>query len=122
MKLLISAAAGAALFLLSTAAMADVSGLYGNTVVATFPDGKVIKVQLKADGAFSETLPDGSAASGTYTDDANGVCFTQTAPPPPADAKPTCAPDLAGKKAGDAWDAPGPQSGTTLKISVVAGQ
>lgn len=123
MKMFVSAAAGAALFLVSTAALADVSGLVGNTIVGTFPDGKTIKVHLKADGAFDNVMPDGSAAAGTYTDDAKGVCFVQTTPPPPAEmAGPNCQATLSGKKVGDAWEVPGPASGTVVKVTVVNGQ
>src|SRR3954470_11524809 len=117
MKLLVSVAAGAALFLVSTAALADVSGLVGNTVVGTFPDGKTIKVHIKAGGAFDNVMPDGSAASGTFTDDAKGVCFTQTTPPPPAGMEaPNCVATLSGKKLGDNWEVPGPASGTVVKV------
>lgn len=122
-RLLVATAAGAALFLASTAAMADVSGLVGNTVVGTFPDGKTMKVHVKADGSFSNVMPDGSAVSGTYTDDAKGVCFTQTTPPPEAGmAGPNCVATLSGKKVGDAWEVPGPASGTVVKVTVVPGQ
>ena len=122
MKLLIPAAAGAALLLVASAAMADVSGLVGNTVVGTFPDGNTVKVHMKADGTFDQTMG-GQAASGTYAiDPAKGVCMTQTTPAPPADAQPMCVPSLDGKKVGDSWDLPGPKEGTTVKVTVVAGQ
>lgn len=99
-------------------AAADVSGLLGATVVGTFGDGRQVKVRLHADGTFNEVLPDGSPASGTWTDGVDGVCFTETSPPPPAGTKPDCLPSLSGKKVGDIWDLPGPHP---FKMAVVAG-
>jgi hypothetical protein len=100
------------------AAMADVSGLYGNVILARFPGGQQVKVRLHRDGTFEETLPDGSKATGTFTEDARGVCFTELAPPPPAGTAPECVAVLSGAKLGDAWDMTEPHP---YKLSIVAG-
>lgn len=101
---------------LAGAATAEVSGLYGNVILAQFPDGRQVKVRIHRDGTFEETLPDGAKATGTFTDDARGVCFTEVTPPPPAGTAPECVPQLSGAKLGDAWDMTEPHP---YKLSIV---
>ncbi len=107
---------------LGGAAWADMSGLVGNTVVANTPNG-AIKIQLHADGSYQTVLPNGSGASGTWSEDANGgLCYKQTNPAPPADRpNPFCAPGMSGKKVGDSWSQQGP-GGNAMTVSVTAGQ
>lgn len=115
--LLLAAAAASAL---AGAAYADVSGLVGNTVLLTTPNGGQIKVQLHSDGTYVTTTPQGSV-KGAWKFDAGQLCYTQTDPAPPAGRpNPFCAPGMDGKKVGDTWSQQGP--GGEMKGSVVAGQ
>ncbi len=106
---------------LGGAALADMSGLVGNTIEITTPNG-VIKVQLHADMTYQTTLPNGSTIKGTWADQGGQLCYTQTDPPPQAGApSPFCAPGMDGKKVGDSWTMSGP-NGASMTQQVVAGQ
>jgi hypothetical protein len=114
---LLAAAAAAASF---GVAHADMSGLVGNTVnVGAAPNA--VKVQLRADGAYQVTTPQG-AVKGTWKADGAKLCYTQTDPAPQAGApNPFCVDGMDGKKVGDTWTQPG-QGGATMNFSVTAGQ
>lgn len=74
-------------------AIADTwSGAYGNTIVSTYTDGRVVKVYVNADHSYSIKLPDGKTLKGTWKDGKGGSCFYQKDPPPAANQKPACFP------------------------------
>lgn len=102
---LAAAAAGIAIF--TSASAGDMSGLYGNTIECRYPDGKVTKVWVEAGGKYSIQRPDGSQASGAWTDDGANVCYKDTNPPPPADMKAVCSSSQL-RKVGDTWDVADP--------------
>ena len=106
---------------LAGTAMADpMAGAYGNTVTITYPNGVAAKMMIDADGAYTTVGPDGSKAKGTWKAADGQTCFTQIDPAPPAGMAANCSPTVE-HKAGDSWDAPGP-NGSTLKIAIVAGR
>ena len=114
---------GAAVLALSAgAALADnLAGYYGNTVVQTLPDGKVIKSKVNKDGTYSSVQPDGSTTKGTWAwKDGNTACFTQTDPAPAAGQGPVCYP-IDAHKVGDNWSAKAPDGKSEIKYSLVAG-
>ncbi len=87
-------AAGAAFICASIAAvpaLADTwSGAYGNTIVSTYTDGRVVKVFVEADHTYSVVLPNGTTLKGTWADADGRSCFSVTDPPPAPGAAPTC--------------------------------
>ena len=111
-------AAGALAF--AGSALADMSGMVGNTIQITTPNG-VVKIMLHSDGTYQTSLPDGSGSKGTWSEQDGALCYTQTDPAPPADRpNPFCAPGMSGKKVGDSWTQQGP--GGSVTGSVVSGQ
>lgn len=105
---------------LASSALADTwTGAYGNTIVSTYSDGRVVKVYVEADHSYAITLPDGSKLTGTWADGADGSCFTVTNPPQPAGAKPTCF-ALKEYKVGDTFE--GSDSTGSFKGVVQAGR
>jgi hypothetical protein len=83
-------AATAAVFLAASGAAAgDMSGLYGNTIVCTAPNGAATKVHVQAGGKYTVER-DGKTIQGTWIDTGNQVCYTEVNPAPPADTKPIC--------------------------------
>lgn len=66
---------------------------YGNTVVSTYADGRVVKVYVNADHTYSLLLPDGKTTiKGTWADADGQSCFTATDPAPKPGDKPVCFP------------------------------
>jgi len=114
----LAAAAGAAL---SSGARADdiMAGMYGNTVVAKYSDGRVTKVYIKPGGAYT-VVRNGQTINGTWTDDTKQTCYTETDPAPPAGTKPICVPSMA-HKVGDTWQVTDADGKTSTAV-VVAGQ
>lgn len=85
--------------LAATPALADTwSGVYGNTIDATYTDGRTAKVYVEADHTYSIKLPDGTVLKGTWADSGGQSCFTLTGPDP----KPVCFP-LKEYKVGDTF-------------------
>ena len=105
---------------IASSAFADTwSGAYGNTIVSTYSDGRVVKVYVEPDHSYSLTLPNGDRLNGTWADGSDGSCFTVTNPPPAPGAKPTCFP-LKDYKVGDTFE--GADSSGSFKGVVQAGR
>ena len=116
----IGVAAGIASFgLVLSASAADMSGVFGNTVKISGPQGEVT-MYIDADGSFSQRLPNGVTIKGTWADGGGQLCFTATDPTPPAGTKPNCVPS-AEHKAGDTWSVTD-TSGATSTVTIVAGR
>ncbi len=107
--------AAAATVLAGSAAMADMSGMTGNTVVCTYPDGKATHVYPEAGGGYSVVTPDGKSVKGTWADDGTNVCYTQTDPPFGPGEKPVCN-SSAPKKVGDSWSVTDPRGGVCTAV------
>ena len=101
-----------------SAAADNMAGLYGNTVVCTYPSGKVTKVYAEQGGAFT-VVRDGKTITGTWIDDGTNVCYTETNPAPPPGTKNVC---VVSKpwKTGDGWQATDP-TGATCNAVLMAG-
>jgi hypothetical protein len=110
----------AAATLICTTASADMTGIIGNTIACTYPDGKVTKVWVEAGGKYSIQRPDGTTARGTWTDSGTEVCYTDTDPAPPPNFKPVCSPSTP-RKVGDTWPVTDPMGGQCT-AAVVAGK
>jgi hypothetical protein len=110
----------AALLVCGTASAGDMTGLFGNTIECRYPDGKVTKVWVEAGGKYSIQRPDGSRASGNWTDSGSEVCYNDTDPAPPAGAKPVCSPSTA-RKVGETWAVTDPFGGQCT-ATLVAGK
>ena len=95
------------------------SGAYGNTIVSTYTDGRVVKVYVEPDHTYSIALPNGSMLKGTWADGADASCFTATDPAPAPGAKPVCFP-LKEYKLGDSFD--GADSSGSFKGVIQAGR
>lgn len=106
----------------SGVAFADnLAGYYGNTVVVTAPDGKVMKTKVNANKTYTTTNPDGSTSTGTWAWKAEPeACFTQVTPPPAADYKPFCV-KVDAHKAGDKWETKSEDGKSVTKYELVAG-
>ena len=117
---LIAAACGLAALGLTTSANAGdiMAGMYGNTIVVSYPGGKVTKVYVKPGGAYT-VIRDGMTINGTWADDGKQTCYTETDPAPSAGTKPVCVPTAA-HKVGDTWTVKDAQGGTGNAV-VVAG-
>jgi hypothetical protein len=104
------AAAAATIALTVATSAGDMSGMYGNTIECKDAKGAVVKVWVEAGGTYSIVRPDGSHATGKWVDDGTNVCYTDTDPPPPANAKPVCNASAL-HKVGDTWDVIDPFGG-----------
>ena len=111
--------AGVAAFALSGAAFADnEAGMYGNTVVCSYPDSSTTKVYMEKDGSYS--LIHGTfKEKGTWKDDGTNVCYHATDPAPAPGAKAVCIPTRS-FKIGDTWTVTDPK-GKTCKAELKAG-
>lgn len=104
----------------ASTAFADTwTGAYGNTIVSTYSDGRVVKVYVEPDHTYSITLPNGAVLRGTWADGSGGSCFTVTNPPPAPGAAPACFP-LKEYKVGDTFD--GTDASGSFKGVVQAGR
>lgn len=114
--------ASAVLALSAGVAFADnLAGYYGNTVVATGPDGKVTKSKVNADKTYSSVMADGTTTKGTWAwKDDKTACFTQTEPAPAAGQAPVCYP-IDAHKVGDSWSAKTPDGKAEIKYSLIGG-
>jgi len=104
----------------SGAAFADnEEGMYGNTVVCSYPDGRTTKVYLQPGGDFT-VVRNGQTIKGKWVDDGANVCYTETDPAPPAGTKNVC---VAAKpwKVGDGWTVNDP-TGHSCSAVIAAGQ
>lgn len=96
----------------------NMAGLYGNTVVCTYPDGHATKIYPEANGAFT-VVRNGQTIQGKWTDDGTTVCYAETNPAPPAGTKDVCVPSKPWK-VGDGWQATDP-TGATCNAVLTAG-
>ena len=112
-------AAGVAAFALSGAAVAgDEAGMYGNTVVCTYPDGPPTKVYMEKGGTYSLTNG-GYKEMGTWKDDGTNVCYHATNPAAAPGDKTVCIPTR-DFKVGDTWSVTDPK-GKVCKAELKAG-
>jgi hypothetical protein len=79
----------------------DMSGYYGNTVVCTAADGGVTKVWVKQGGTYT-VQRGGKNINGTWVDNGDKVCYTETDPASPAGTPPFCVSSEL-RKAGATW-------------------
>lgn len=122
MRMLLAAAAFAVSAAIAVAAADPYAGYYGNTVSITGPSGKTDKAYVNPDKTWERKNADGSTMKGTYEVNADGksACFTQTEPPPAADAKPVCFP-VDARQAGDKWETKD-DKGNVTKWEITAGR
>jgi hypothetical protein len=109
-RILIVGLAAAATMTFATATAGDMTGLFGNTIECRYPDGKITKVWVEAGGKYSIQRPDGSRAEGRWVDGGSEVCYNDTNPAPPPNAKAVCSPSNL-RKVGDSWDVTDPFGG-----------
>jgi hypothetical protein len=95
----------AAALAITEVAVADVSGLIGNTILHSdrqHPES-VVKIQLNADGSFQALMNGGITAMGTWAEQDGKLCYTIVSKQPPGRPKHFCARGMDGKKVGDTW-------------------
>lgn len=111
----------AAAFALSAAAPAfaadAMAPFYGNTAVVTDTTGAAVKYHFDAGGKYALVAPDGAKLTGTYTVAGGKICLK----PDVANAPSGCAPQVDGKKVGDAWEITNDQ-GQKLNVKLVGGR
>lgn len=90
---------------------------YGNTAVVTDTTGAVVKYQFDAGGKYAAITPTGAKVTGAYTVGDGKICLK----PDVANAPAGCAPQVDGKKVGDAWEITNDQ-GQKLSVKLVAGR
>ena len=122
----ISLLGGAAALAVASLALADVSGLIGNTVVEYDRQNPeiVIKTQLHADGTYQTSISAGFkpiTTTGTWKEQVGKLCYTQTSTPIPGYPTHFCAKGMDGRKVGDTWIERGWADGRWYKGRVVAG-
>jgi hypothetical protein len=123
------AAALAGLLLLGTAWAGSMDARFGNTVVATYPDGTTLKFYYNADKTFAAKTEKGGAllaeTTGTWRVDADKLCLTaKTNFGPFEGGKERCIP-LMGDKVGDSWPSKAQDSGgqvIDITVAIVAGR
>ncbi|MCE7999993.1 MAG: hypothetical protein HEP70_14120 [Rhodobiaceae bacterium] len=104
-----------AMFAMTGAALADpFANFYGNTVSIENPAG-TRSVLINNDGTYSQVLPDGTSADGTWSVDGENACFATG-----ADTPPYCV-EAVSRNVGDTWDLTAPD-GTAEKATLVAGR
>jgi hypothetical protein len=122
----ISLLSSVAAFGVMSVALADMSGLVGNTLVEYDRQNPnlVIKVQLHADGSYQSWVTDGLATvttNGTWKEQDGKLCYSQTSKPIPGRPTYFCAKAMDGKKVGDTWLRRDDDYGRWYKGRVVAG-
>lgn len=58
----------------------DVKAAFGNTVMATYPDGRAQRIWLKADGSYEAIGRRGKPSSGKWSMKGGKVCLKQSKP------------------------------------------
>jgi hypothetical protein len=119
-RILTAGLAATAALMCSTAIAGDMSGLFGNRIECRYPDGKVTKVWVEPGGKYSIQRPDGSTATGTWADSGSEVCYNDTNPAPPANAKAVCSPSTL-RKVGETWAVTDPFGGQCT-ATLIAGK
>jgi hypothetical protein len=122
----LSVLGGAAALGVVSVAVADMSGLVGNTLVEYDRQNPeiVIKVQLYADGSYQSWVSAGFkpiTTQGTWKEQDGKLCYTQTSKPIPGRPTYFCAKGMDGKKVGDTWLRRDDDYGRWYKGRVVAG-
>ncbi len=123
------AASVTAAILFGSALAGNMDARFGNTVVATNPDGSTVKFYYNADKTFTVKAEAGGKtlleSKGAWRQDGENVCLTSEAPFGPFEAgKERCVP-LMGDKVGDSWETPGKDAqgnDIKIKIEIVAGR
>lgn len=119
---LAAALAGLAMLAAPGAQAADfgavVGKAFGNTVLATYPDGRSQRLWLHEDGVYDAVGRSGRASSGRWTVKADKVCLKQVKP----FAAPFtyCTPFPADTRLGAVWTSKD-MSGTPIRLTVVKG-
>jgi hypothetical protein len=122
----VSVLSGAAALGVVSVALADMSGLVGNTLVEYDRQSPeiVIKARLHADGSYQSWVSDGLTTittQGTWKEQDGKLCYTQTSKPIPGRPTYFCAKGMDGKKVGDTWLRRDNDYGRMYKGRVVAG-
>ena len=126
-KILVVILAGALTF--GTAFAGSMAARFGNTVVATSPDGSVTKFFYDADGKVAVTIEAGGktvlTSKGTWRQDGTKVCLTlDPGFGPFVTGTERCIP-LNGDKIGDSWTTPGVDAAgkpISVAVSIVQGR
>jgi hypothetical protein len=58
----------------------DIAAAFGNTVLATYPDGRAQRIWLRADGSYDAIGRRGKPSSGRWSLKADKVCLKQSKP------------------------------------------
>jgi hypothetical protein len=98
-------------------ASATPSGLFGDTLQITGPDGGVTKFYVNANGTNSRVDPAGNSTSGSWAETDGQMCFTQQSP---SQAAARCGPVI-GQSVGNSWTATRPD-GSVSHLTIVSGR
>jgi hypothetical protein len=104
-SLRVSLLSGAVSLVVVSLAVADISGLIGNTKLhydRQHPE-IVVKIQLNADGSFQALVDRNTTAAGTWREQDGKLCYTITSKQPAGRPNHVCARGMDGKKVGDTW-------------------
>jgi hypothetical protein len=91
---------------------------FGNTVTATYPDGRVQRYWFQADGRWRAIGRRGKASSGKWTADGEKVCLRQSKPIPAPNRYCTQFPDTV--RVGASWKAKD-MGGGPITLRIVKG-
>ena len=105
------------MLLAAGSANATPSGLFGNTLRITGPDGGVTKFYVNADASYSRVDAGGNTTSGTWAETDGKMCFTQQSP---AQGSALCGP-LVTQSTGESWTGYRPD-GSTSQLTIVPGR
>ena len=70
----------AAACLVATPGAADISSVFGNTVLSRYPDGGWVKHWFQPDGAYSAQFSDGRRLTARWRIEGNRVCLNNIRP------------------------------------------
>ena len=96
---------------------ADVAAAFGNTIVSTYPDGRIAKLWLKADGTYDAEGRKGGASSGRWTIKDDKICMKQGRPIPIPFSY--CTP-IVHPRPGESWSAKA-VTGEPIRVTVIKG-
>jgi len=102
----------------ATAPAAAVQAAFGNTIVSTYPDGRVAKLWLQAGGAYSAEGRRHDASSGHWSVKGAKLCLKQAKPIATPFSYCTPIPDAG---LGHAWSAKA-FTGEDIRVQVVKGR
>ncbi len=95
-----------------------VSAAYGNTIVTTYPDGRIQEVWLQPNGAWTGIGRTHRSLAGSWTMKGEKICLRQQRPATLPFSYCTAFPEKA--KVGDAWTSKD-FFGTPIQVKLVAG-